>query len=101
MKEFIQILITGAGVLLVIGMVILLLGLILNMIRTNNFHKRIKVGTPVRLDEEIDNKGGWYVVKSRTENRVELVRLAPDNTGKDVTGLETEYECDVTFCKPL
>jgi len=101
MKEIMQLFLTALGVLMVLSVIIVLITYVFVIIRDAKFHKRIKVGTAVKLDEELNDIAGWYVVKKRIGDKVELVRLAPDNAGKNITELDTEITVDIMLCKPL
>ena len=100
LKDFFAVI--GLIMLVIIGVsvVITLLWSILGYLANVHFHKRITVGTPVRLDTE-DEQSGWYVVKSRVDDIVELVLIIPDKPGKDLAIAKTDVTCDISLLKPL
>lgn len=100
MKELLIPVVQIIGGLLVLALVIALIAYVWDIVSTAHWHKRIKIGTPIRLDiDNPDLDGGWYVVKGRTGDTVELIRLAPDNRKKNITTIPTDVTCDVCNCK--
>jgi hypothetical protein len=92
----------GLIMLVIIGVsvIITLLWALLGYLANVHFHQRITVGTPVRLDTE-DEQSGWYVVKSRVDDIVELVLIIPDRPERDLSKAKTDVTCDILLLKPL
>jgi hypothetical protein len=87
-------------ILLAVSIVITIVWSTLGYIGNSLFHQRVKAGTPVRLDTE-DEQSGWYVVKTRVEDTVELVLIIPDKPERDLNNAKTDVTCDISLLKPL
>jgi lipopolysaccharide export LptBFGC system permease protein LptF len=59
------------------------------------FRKRLKKGEPAWLNVENEAQSGWYVVKKRDGDTVELIRLALDNTKKNIDFIPTDVTCNI------
>jgi hypothetical protein len=59
------------------------------------FRKRLKKGDPAWLNVENEAQSGWYVVKKREGDTVELIRLALDNTKKNIDFIPTDLICNI------
>ncbi len=89
------------GILVTVAIVSLMVKGLFMLLFKDHWHKTIKQGKAVRLDMGNDALDGWYVVKNRIGNTVELIRLNPENSGKNITYIPTDVTCSIEFLKPL
>jgi len=100
LKELFTPIVITIIILLTISVAIALLWQILEYIRKRLFYNRVKTGTPVRLDAK-NEQSGWYVVKKRIKDTVELILIIPDAPKKDLDKTEPDVVCDISLLKPL
>jgi len=84
-----------AGFIVGLVVVIMFAVILYDHFSDKRFRKRLKKGEPAWLNVENEGQSGWYVVKKREGDTVELVRLALDNTKKNIDFIPTDVTCNV------
>ena len=99
-REFFVPIVVTIVILIAASIAITIIWAIFGYVGNMMFHRRIKAGTPVKFDDGSE-KTGWYVVKRRDGDRVELVLIIIDKPERDFSKMETDVICDIELLKPL
>lgn len=84
-----------AGIIIGIAVAFCLIIILIDRFSDKRFRKRLKKGDPAWLNVENEGQSGWYVVKKREGDTVELIRLALDNTKKNIDFIPTDIICNI------